>query len=63
MQVVHGGPSQMYAGYGTALVRVLPLKGIMLGGYSVLKDAVKDPHTGDISTTRSLLCSAAAGRR
>ena len=51
----------MYAGFGTALVRVLPLKGIMLGGYSVLKDLVKDARTGDISTTKSLLCSAAAG--
>ena len=40
---------------------MLPLKGTMLGGYSVLKDAVKDPKTGEISTGMSLACSAAAG--
>ena len=51
----------MYAGYTTSLVRVLPLKGIMLGGYSVLKDLVKDQRTGEISTARSLGCSAVAG--
>lgn len=33
----------------------------MLGGYSVLKDAVKDPRTGEISTSKSLVCSAVAG--
>ena len=33
----------------------------MLGGYSQLKDLLKDPHTGEISTGKSLLCSAAAG--
>lgn len=60
-EVARGGMGVMYAGYGTALVRVLPLKGIMLGGYSTLKDACKDPRTGEISTTSSLLCSAAAG--
>lgn len=60
-EVVRGGTSVAYAGYGTALVRVLPLKGIMLGGYSVLKDACKDPRTGEISTAKSLLCSALAG--
>lgn len=60
-EVLRGGTSVAYAGYGTALVRVLPLKGIMLGGYSVLKDACKDPRTGEISTAKSLLCSAAAG--
>ena len=59
-EVVRGGAGSMYAGYQTALVRVLPLKGIMLGGYSVLKDACKDSR-GDISTTKSLMCSAAAG--
>ena len=51
-EVVRGGTASLYAGYVTALVRVLPLKGIMLGGYSVLKDAVKDPTTGEISTGR-----------
>ena len=60
-EVSRGGTSSMYAGFGTALVRVMPLKGIMLGGYSVLKDAVKDPRTGEISTAKSLLCSAASG--
>jgi len=60
-EVARGGMASAYAGYGTALVRVLPLKGIMLGGYSVLKDLLKDAHTGDISTGMSLLCSAAAG--
>ena len=33
----------------------------MLGGYSVLKDLVKDGRTGEISTARSLACSAVAG--
>ena len=60
-EVAAGGTRSMYAGYGTALVRVLPLKGLMLGGYSVLKDMAKDPNTGNISTTKSLLCSAASG--
>ena len=50
-----------FAGYGTALVRVLPMKGIMLGGYGILKDVVKDPSTGHISTGASLGCSAFAG--
>ena len=39
----------------------MPLKGIMLGGYGTLKDMVKDPETGEISTMMSLSCSAAAG--
>lgn len=60
-EVVRGGATSMYAGYTTALVRVLPLKGIMLGGYSILRDAVKDPLSGEISTARSLACSAFAG--
>jgi len=60
-QVVRGGWSAMYAGYTASLVRVLPLKGIMLGGYSVLKDTLKDPRTGEISTAKSLACSAVAG--
>ena len=60
-EVVRGGPKAMYAGYLTSLIRCFPLKGIMLGGYSVLKDAVKDPRTGEISTARSLGCSAIAG--
>lgn len=50
-----------YAGFGTSLVRVMPLKGIMLGGYGTLKDFAKDPVTGHISTSMSLACSAAAG--
>jgi len=29
------------AGFTVSLIRVVPLKGIMLGGYSVLKDWVK----------------------
>ena len=60
-EVVRGGTTAMYSGYTTSLVRVLPLKGIMLGGYSVLKDAVKDRETGEISTIKSLGCSAVAG--
>lgn len=60
-EVARGGTADAYAGYTTALVRVLPLKGIMLGGYSVLKDLAKDPRTGEISTGRSLACSAVAG--
>lgn len=60
-EVVRGGFGAMYAGYTTSLVRCLPLKGIMLGGYSVLKDWAKDSHTGEISTAKSLACSAAAG--
>ena len=59
-EVARGGVADAYAGYATALVRVLPLKGIMLGGYSVLKDLAKDPKTGKISTGRSLACSAVA---
>lgn len=60
-EVARGGASSWFAGYGTSLVRVLPLKGIMLGGYSTLKEWVKDPRTGEISTARSLVCSATAG--
>jgi hypothetical protein len=60
-EVWRGGAQVAYAGYVTALVRVLPLKGIMLGGYSALKDVCKDPRTGEISTAKSLLCSAVAG--
>ena len=59
-EVVRGGFGTMYAGYTTGLVRVLPLKGVMLGGYSVLKDFAKDEN-GEISTGRSLACSAVAG--
>merc|ERR1711924_171658 len=50
-----------YSGFGTSLVRVMPLKGIMLGGYGTLKELVKDKDTGEISTMMSLSCSAAAG--
>jgi hypothetical protein len=50
-----------YTGFGTALVRIVPLKGIMFGGYGVLKDWVKDPITGEISTSKSLACSAVSG--
>lgn len=57
-QTMRGGA---YAGFGVSLLRVMPLKGIMLGGYSTFKDLVKDPETGSISTTKSLACSAAAG--
>jgi len=60
-QVAAGGFGACYAGYTVSLIRVLPLKGIMLGGYSTLKDLVKDPDTGNISTAKSLGCSAVAG--
>lgn len=56
-----GGWRAFYGGYFVSLIRVMPLKGIMLGGYSALKDAAKDPQTGKISTSRSLACSAVAG--
>merc|ERR1712224_167047 len=51
----------MGGGYGVSLIRVMPLNGVMLGGYGILKDLAKDPVTGDISTQRALACSAASG--
>jgi solute carrier family 25 (mitochondrial phosphate transporter), member 23/24/25/41 len=60
-QTARGGRSSMYAGFTVSLIRVLPLKGIMLGGYFTLKDLMKDPQTGEISTLNSLACSAVAG--
>jgi hypothetical protein len=60
-EVSHGGRGSLYAGYGTAIARSVPLKGLMLGGYSILKDMFQDKQTGQISTSTSLLCSAFAG--
>jgi len=58
----NGGRQSLYAGFTVSLIRVVPLKGIMLGGYATLKDWWgKDPSTGEITTTRALACSAAAG--
>ena len=60
-RTAQGGWKACYGGYFVSLLRVMPLKGIMLGGYSALKDLAKDPETGAISTGRSLACSATAG--
>ena len=60
-EVGRGGLGSCYAGYQTSLVRVIPMKGIMLGGYSTLKDMAKDQKTGEISTAMSLACSATSG--
>merc|ERR1712054_424766 len=57
----NGGMRGMFGGYGVALIRNVPLKGIMLGGTSTLTDMVKDPETGYISTPKMLACSAVAG--
>ena len=52
-QTANGGRQSLYAGFTVSLIRVVPLKGIMLGGYATLKDWWgKDPSTGEISTTR-----------
>lgn len=59
-QSLAGGVASCFIGYSVSLLRAVPLKGIMLGGYSCLKDLNKDPDTGTISTTNSVCCSATA---
>lgn len=54
-----GGRPALYAGFNVSLLRVFPLKGIMLGGYFTLKDFVAE--NGEISTGRALMCSAISG--